>query len=309
MSEPTTENSERICVLVNRKAGRRRGGALADELRAAFNKAGARPEIRLLRRGEDFGDAVDCAKQDGFGVIVAAGGDGTIASAANTLRGAEVHFGIIPLGTFNYFARSIGVPETIEGAVAAVVKGTPRALSVATLNGRVFLNNANFGVYPDMLADREANYARWGRSRVGAYWSALTTLTRLPRPLALRITAPDTDVQVRTPVAFIFANAFQMRQMGLEGAACVEDGKLAVLIAPNEGRWGLIKSGFALLFGRMTRGHDFSLISATEVEITTKRKSLRLARDGERERLRGPYKFATHDKALTVMVPCAAPQN
>lgn len=298
-----TERAPRICVLLNLSAGRKRAAGEHDDLMEMFRAKGAPADKRELTKGDDVGDVVREVLQEDYDIIVAAGGDGTIAGAAAAMKGAKPAFGVIPFGTFNYFARSLNIPEEPERAVDAIVNGAPKSLRLATLNDVVFLNNANFGVYPNMLAEREATYSRWGRSRIAAYWAVLTTLTRLPKPLALSIKTPDARLNVRTPVAFVFNNAFQLREMGLEGVACIEEGKFAVLVSRGRGRWGLIKNGFALVLGQATRGDDFSLICAEEVEITASRKALRVARDGERQRMKGPYRFRLHHDAIRVMAP------
>lgn len=297
------DGAPRICVLLNSSAGKKRDKSEHDDLLALFRAKGAPADIRTLTKDDDIGEVVKQTQRENYDIIVAAGGDGTVAGAAAAMKGAKAAFGVIPFGTFNYFSRSLNIPEDPEGAVDAIVNGAAKSLRLATLNGVVFLNNANFGVYPDMLAEREATYSRWGRSRIAAYWAILTTLTRLPKPLALSIKTPNARLNVRTPVAFVFNNAFQLRQMGLEGVACIEEGKLAVLVSRGHGRWGLIKNGFALALGKATRGDDFSLICAEEVEITAKRKSLRVARDGERQRMKGPYVFELHHDAIRVMAP------
>ena len=76
-----------------------------------------------------------------------------------------------------------------------------------------------------------------------------------------------------------------------------------MLIAPNAGRLGLLKNGLALMLGRAQRDQDFDLLCAQSLHITCKRKSLLVARDGERTRIKGPFDLELRQGALTVVTP------
>ena len=77
--------------------------------------------------------------------------------------------GVVPQGTFNYFARTHGIPADQTEAVGLLLRAAPTPVQVARINDRVFLVNASLGLYPDLLEDREAFKARFGRSRGVAF--------------------------------------------------------------------------------------------------------------------------------------------
>jgi diacylglycerol kinase (ATP) len=79
--------------------------------------------------------------------VVVAGGDGTIGFVARALADSDRTLGIISLGTFNNFARSLGLPEDLDEAIRAVRNGRPRAITVGRVNGRVFLEAAAIGMF------------------------------------------------------------------------------------------------------------------------------------------------------------------
>jgi diacylglycerol kinase family enzyme len=109
-------------------------------------------QYRLVKRGVEVGPAAETAVRDGFRTIVAAGGDGTVASVASRLVDTERHLGILPLGTFNYVARNLGIPTALSDAVQVLAEGRERTIDVGDVNGRVFLNNASLGAYVAILA-------------------------------------------------------------------------------------------------------------------------------------------------------------
>lgn len=293
-----------ICVLHNPRSGKQEAGASSEDLKNAFARHGLSPDIVELNPDVSLTDTVRKVVDKGYDTIVAAGGDGTICGVTEALKDTQCQLGILPRGTFNYFARSLDIPQDLEGAVEVIARGHARPLRLATLNDRVFLNNANFGLYPHILRSREEIYAYWGRSRAAAYWSALKVLFRWPRPLKVEITTEGQSTILRTPLIFVFNNAFQLREMGLEGANCIEDGKLALMIAPDCGRLGMIRSSLAVLTGQARRNEHFDIICSDSFELRALRgKRLLVARDGERTHMEGPFRLRLADAPLDVIVP------
>ena len=293
-------------IVLNPRSGRGggRGGVEAEVVRAC-GAAGLEVEIAHARGGSPE-DAAREGLERGFGRIVAAGGDGTICAVASVLAGTDRVMGVLPMGTFNYFARSLGLPQELGGAVEVLRSGTPRPVSVASVNGRAFLNNASLGAYAAILETREDVYRRWGRSRVAAYWSVVKTLATLRAPLRLTIEAGGETLSRRTPLVFAVANAYQLDELGLPGRACVEAEGLALFVAPDEGRRGLMRGAAALALGLARPRRDYEMICAPTIRITTRRSSRLVARDGERSRMGGPFELTVAPGALHVLAPRGA---
>ena len=184
------------------------------------------------------------AARAAHGVVVAAGGDGTINAVANAVLGSGCAFGVLPQGTFNYFGRNHRIPEETEPALDLLLSGVPQPVQVGRVNDRIFLVNASLGLYPQLLEDREAFKNRFGRSRVIAGFSAVFSLLREHRQLLLdvgwhseqreRAGADHASGQriLRTPTLFVGNNRLQLEQIGIEQAPAVEQGQL-VAIAPR----------------------------------------------------------------------------
>ncbi|WP_157937666.1 diacylglycerol/lipid kinase family protein [Oceaniglobus roseus] len=293
----------KIVVLLNPNSGKERGGAISEELAGLFRDRGVEADIRTLRKGDDLPGRVRSAVEDGAAIVVAGGGDGTICGVAEGLADTGVPMGVLPLGTFNYFARSLDIPEELEQAVEVIVNGRASKVRTGTINGRLFLNNTSIGRYPEILETREGVYKKWGRSRIAAYWSVLKVLLTLRRPLSLTIDADGERTTLRTPLVFVLNNAFQMEQQGLKGVEALKEGKLAMYLSPDAGRWGLIRQALAIAMGMAEEKRDFILLTATSFEIRCRRRSQKVALDGERLRLDSPLKIEAHLDALQVMVP------
>ncbi|MDZ4358646.1 MAG: diacylglycerol kinase family protein, partial [Variovorax sp.] len=92
-------------------------------------------------------EAVERARAAG-GVVVAAGGDGTINAVAQAAHAAGCAMGVIPRGTFNYFARTHGIATDTARATAQLLRAQPQPVQVAAVNQQLFLVNASVGLYP-----------------------------------------------------------------------------------------------------------------------------------------------------------------
>jgi diacylglycerol kinase family enzyme len=297
MTEPA---AQRICVICNEGSGR--NSREADAIRVAMEVLGPGAVLRQVK-GAEIDDAARQAVRENFDAIVAAGGDGTIMTVAGQLLDGGPRFGVLPFGTFNYFARGLGIPEDPKGAAEVIVAGGTRRVSLAEVNGQVFLNNISLGIYPAILRTREDVYARWGRRRMAAHWSAAKTFLRFQRPLFLTIRADGQERRVRTPLLFAARSAYQLESFGLAGADCVAQGRFAVFVAPDTGRIGMASKALRLVRKAMAQGRDFELLCAEEVTIAARSPHLTIACDGEKMRLRTPLRLRIHRDALEVFAP------
>lgn len=297
-----TLNPKDICVVANPGSGQQKRAAIE----AAMAAFGADVTLRHWRKGEDLEAFVVKAVADGFSTIVAAGGDGTVMGVAHALMGSKAHLAVLPLGTFNYFARGLGLPQEPEAAVKAILAGHPQQISVGTVNGQLFLNNASIGIYPTILQAREDIYARMGRSRLLAHWSVLRTLLRFQRPARMEMVADGQAISLKTPLIFIARSAYQLERFGLEGAQAISDDKLVAFVARGGSRWHLMKLALRLALRRVQAGCDVDLITAHEIDIATAKRRPKVAFDGERRRMLAPLSFRIEDRALSIIVPDAA---
>jgi len=294
-------------VLFNAGSGKKDVRSHPDSIRAAFAAQGAEITLRIIRKGSALKTEANKALDEGYTTIVAAGGDGTICAVAQILSASKTVMGILPLGTFNYFARSLNLPMEIEAAAKVIVDGHTKPLRVATVNDTMFLNNASIGVYPAILKTREDIYSRWGRSQMAAYVSVIKTLVTERRPLRLRLTLDGKSRDLRSPLVFVVNNAYQLQQMSLHGSDKIEAGELALFIAPDTGRLGMIRLALSLALHSAAFERDFELVGGKDILIENNdgraHKKRTIAKDGERERMQGPFRFRVVNDALRVLVP------
>lgn len=237
------------------------------------------------------------------GVVVVAGGDGTLNSVAQYLLGSPITLGVLPLGTFNYVARVLNIPLEIKQAIDVIALGSNKSVHVARINEHIYLNNASLGLYPLFIKKREKYNQRFGRFPFNAYSSALDVLIRDRKELKLEIRIDGQKYPVKTPLIFFGNNQLQLADLGLKIAKAAEQGKVAGVIVAKSDKPRLFKMLYQLIKGGIDQAKDVYSFSAHEVEITAKRKVFTVAIDGEIVELKTPIRIYIEKNSLLVRVP------
>lgn len=237
------------------------------------------------------------------GVIVAAGGDGTLNAVASQLLNQEIPMGILPLGTFNYVARVLNIPLDLLEAAKIVGTGEPRASHVARINDYIYLNNASLGLYPLFIKKRELYNQKFGRFPLHAYTSGLDVLIRDRKELKLELEVDGTKYPVKTPLLFFGNNQLQLEEMKLKIAKCAELGEVAGVILAKSDKATLFKTLFQLIRGNLEKAEDVYSFSGEQVTVYSKKSSLTIAIDGELMEIKTPLHFSVAKNALKIMVP------
>lgn len=259
--------------------------------------------------GQVLSRHVNLSTNEYKGVVVAAGGDGTLNAVASRLIHTPISMGILPLGTFNYVARVLNIPLDLLEAAEVIANGTIRSVHVATINDRIYLNNASLGLYPLFIQKREYYNKRFGRFPLNAYTSGLDVLIRDHKELKLSISVDDHVYPVKTPLIFFGNNQLQLKELNLQIAECAAQGQVAGVVVAKSDKLSLFKMLFQLIKGQLEKAKDVYSFSADHVVVNCKRKKLTVAIDGEIEELQMPLTFTVQKNALNIMVPAhvAAP--
>ncbi|NDV00385.1 diacylglycerol/lipid kinase family protein [Pseudoroseicyclus tamaricis] len=292
-------------LIANETSGKRDAERLHALRRMLQERLGTEVRYRPFQNAEEIAGAAREAREEGKGTVFAAGGDGTLSCIADVLKGSGVAMAPLPMGTFNFFARGLDIPEGDEAAVDALAGGEVREFPVGEVNGRVFLNNASLGVYPAILRARETVYKNWGRSRLAAYWSVLKILAQPGHGMRLTVEVDGQRHDLHTPMVFVGSNPFQLRLFHLDGAELPEDGKLAFYYGQNVGRFAMLRTAVWLGFKKARKDREFGMLAGHEITVTVPKKSKRLvvAMDGERFHFDPPVKMRLLDHSLLVVVP------
>lgn len=294
----------RAIILANRHAGsNRRDQSALNRICTAF---GPDCEVVTLDPETDLSDLIDHKIAEGAEAVISAGGDGTAMAIANAMLGRDIPMGVLPMGTFNYFTRGLGLSEVPEEAAAQLRDGKAHDIHIGQLNGQAFLNNASLGVYPAILKQREAIYDRWGRHRIVAYWSVIKTILQSQHRMRLTITADGTAHEVKTPLVFIARSAYQLGVFGLEGAETITEDGFATFVIHARARTDLLRLALTLAARKMPPAQDFTLIRAKDLTISHhggSQKPFLTAFDGEKARLAAPLRLTMSEVPLRILLP------
>ena len=292
----------RVEVIVNVRSGAPGKEAAAERASAYLASRGVDARVHLIRSPRDLAAVARRSADSDAQVVVAGGGDGTIATIASGLLGAGKMFAVLPLGTFNYFARRLGVPLDLDAALEVIAASTTiRSVSVGEVNGRMFLNNASIGLYPAVLKQRESTYRRFGRSQAVAYLSVASVMVSPPGFLDLELTADGDNIARRTPLLFVGVNSHQLATFGIPGYQCVDDGRLAAYITRPLSVPQLWRLGLRGLLRGLHGTDALEVVCARELLVHVRRRRVRVAMDGEVARLRSPLRFRLLENALQVL--------
>jgi len=244
--------SGRTLVIVNPQS---RGGATGrrwGEVERQLWDALGPLEIETTRGPQDAGRIAREGVRAGVERLVVAGGDGTLAEVATGLLaaglGGEAQIGLLPLGTGGDFARTLGIPRDLDGAIAALATGAPRPVDAGQVcfrdpAGREdrswFLNAASFGV-SGLVVDLVNRSTKALGGRVSFLIGTLRALARYRCPsVALRL---DGELVFEGPLVLAAAANGQYFGGGMHVApgARLDDGLLDVVVVPELGKVRLL---------------------------------------------------------------------
>ncbi|MDD4933568.1 MAG: diacylglycerol kinase family lipid kinase [Methylacidiphilaceae bacterium] len=138
----------RVCIIFNPAARGEKSRRLFDRLRRAVGDS----VIRVTKFPGDAEAQTERALEQGYRIVVAAGGDGTVNEVVNGLNGTAATLGILPLGTINVFAMELGIPIQLESAWEVILRGKTRKVDVPRVGEQRFVQLAGVGLDAEILA-------------------------------------------------------------------------------------------------------------------------------------------------------------
>jgi diacylglycerol kinase family enzyme len=238
----------------------------------------------------------------GLRLFIAAGGDGTVNSVVQPLVNTDAKMAVIPVGTYNHFARDAGIPVDWRAALQIALDGQIRQVDTARINDRFFVNNVSLGLYPELVARREErgrDYPRW-KARL---WAAYGTLRKYPH-VTLNIESAHHQEVIRTHVLMISNNSYDLSRIGIEAPRnTLDSGRLSVYWLPHLPRMALMKFVAHYLAGRVRQTPGFRSFMTTRMKAQSSRDHLKVGIDGEVFTLSTPLSIMSVPQSLLVKVP------
>jgi YegS/Rv2252/BmrU family lipid kinase len=288
--------TKRALLLVNRHARRGRqcfsqAVDLLNDLDFELISVPVKHPEQLAESIQSYGKQVD--------VVIIGGGDGTLNMAIESLLEVRRPLGILPLGTANDLARTLGIPPTLEAACQAIARGERQAIDLGWVNGKHFFNVASIGLSVEITRKlTQGAKRRWG---IFAY--ALTALQALgqTRPFRCQLQCNGESIAVKTIQLAIGNGLYYGGGMAISSDAAIDDRSLDLYSLEIERWWQLFPLILTLPQGQHRQHHWVRTLRTHAVQIST-RKPQPINTDGEIT-ASTPAEFRVIPRAMEVCVP------
>lgn len=289
----------RSVLLINARArsGSRAVSAVTDALRLHGMEL---DRVVRVKRPSRLREAVDAIVDGGVGRLIVGGGDGTLGTVAARLAASPVALGVIPMGTANDFARTLGIPNNLARAAAIAAGSHVLQLDMASANGEPFLNVASIGLSVATTARLSHGMKRWLGPAAYAFAGALAIARHLT--FHARIDSAGGSVERRVHQIIVGNGRFYGGGVLVARGSTLDDGVLAVYTLGAEGRFKLLRTLALLRLGVPLDRPGDVFVQAPEVFVKTRPERLPVNLDGE-IRTRTPVRFAVVPGALRVLTP------
>jgi YegS/Rv2252/BmrU family lipid kinase len=292
----------RALVVINPISGPSRRRSVETSARLArdvLGSHGVRVDVCVTRGPGDAREAATRARDGGYDLVLAWGGDGTINEVAGALAFSPVPLGIVPGGSGNGLARELGIPLDAAAALEAVASGRVRRIDAGRLGGSLFFNVAGVGL-DALIADRIASP---GAAR-GLLGYARLTLAELPRyePRVYTVEIGDRRLESRA----LFIAVANSRQYGsgaqIAPGARLDDGRLDLVVVDAQPLRCILRRIPDLFSGRLREGRGVRMASITSATIHGE-APLTFHVDGEPRAGDRSLTATVHPGALLVRMP------
>jgi len=290
----------RAALIFNPKAGRGKSKQL--QLPHVVSRLEEGGMVVTPMPTERIGHAYDLSRSaasDGYDLVIAWGGDGTLNEVAFGLAGGDTRLGVLPGGTVNVFARETGIPLKLDGAIDVLVHGTPQRIPLGLANDRPFLLMAGLGLDGEVVYRLKAGF----KSALGAlaFWLDGFRLLASYRMAPLRIRVGDEEMEGTGVIAG------KIRRYGpryvITPDAKLDEARLDVVVFTGKNRRDYLRYLIGVLLGFHLKFGDVRHFKTSAVDIDVPSGDpVRYQLDGEPSGY-APLKLRVMDRALVVILP------
>ncbi|NJM69083.1 MAG: lipid kinase [Scytonema sp. RU_4_4] len=232
-------------------------------------------------------------------IVIVGGGDGTLNAAVDALVETQLPLGILPLGTANDLARTLGIPNSLPEACKIIANNQVRRIDLGWVNGKHFFNVASCGLSVKITQRLTKQVKRrWG---ILAYAIAALQVIWKSRPFSAEICINGTSITSKTVQIAVGNGRYYGGGMTVVHDATIDDQRLDLYSVEIQHWWQIIPLLPAIRRGRHIFSRGVRNVSGQEIKIHT-RKPRPINTDGEITTYT-PAHFRVIPSALAVFVP------
>jgi diacylglycerol kinase (ATP) len=236
----------------------------------------------------------------GANTVIVGGGDGTLSECAGHLIHTEVAMGVLPLGTGNTFARSIGIPLGLEDAARTIADGHVQTIDVGRVNQQVFLNSVSIGLSCEIAGALDKRTKR----RLGLLsWPVIgARVIATHHPVVLKITSEEKSFPVRTHQLLVVNGRYVAGPIAAAPQASVQDSHFDVFVLGGAKKGALARIAWQWLRGTHTLSPEARYFKTQQLRVESTRRALPANVDGDINE-NTPLEMEVLPGALRVVVP------
>ena len=254
----------KVSLLVNPLAGKGKAISIAEELKDLLNELGAEVNLLIPENRSKVVEVATDSVNSGIDRLVTVGGDGLINQAVNVLAGTGTTLGVIPVGTGNDFAKSLGLDS--GGLFEQAQKVLSPAVEVDLIKcDSTFVATSTICGFPAAVNLR-ANALRFPK---GSSSYTFATLMELPvmSPTFYKLKLDNENLEIKAAAVVVANSAYFGGGMKICPDASTSDGLLDICIIGDVGKFDLLRSFLKVRTGDHVDHPKVSIYKASEIEI------------------------------------------
>jgi len=287
-----------ITLLINTHS--RRGKEHFDAAQEALARAGLSVEAHALESKDETIRLLKREIEAGAGLVIVGGGDGTLSECASHLVGTKVAMGVLPLGTGNTLARSLGLPLDLEGAAKAIAAGHVENIDVGRVNGRVFLNSVTLGLSTEIAQALDGPT----KKKLGLLaWPIIGgKIIARHRALHLKVTSQERTFRVRTHQLIVANGRYVAGPVAASPEASIQNAVFDVFVLGGAQKRSLARAAWRWLRGTHVGNPEERYFQTDNLSVESLHRQLDADVDGEIVETT-PLEISLDAKALRIVVP------
>lgn len=236
-------------------------------------------KINILKKDTNLKQVITNIKKRQPELVLVGGGDGTISDAVDFFAGSTIQVGVLPLGTTNNFARSLGLPLEIDAAIAAIKKGSVSAVDLGKINEEYFVNVAGIGISAQ-IAKHVTNDQK---KRYGRFAYALNGIVQLTKHKPFLATIEDKDSELQLHVEthqIVIANGRYHAGKEIAKDAKIDNRELIIFALGGRSKLSFIFAMADFYMGKRKNIRHTSYLTGHSIQLHTSTPQL-VELDGE----------------------------